>query len=63
LTTHIFDPDDPYIHSDAVFGVKESLLAEFKLTEDPARAKDMAFYGAFWQVEHDFVLAPERKRN
>ena len=30
LTTHIFDPDDPYINSDAVFGVKESLLAEFK---------------------------------
>ncbi|TIU30274.1 MAG: 6-chlorohydroxyquinol-1,2-dioxygenase, partial [Mesorhizobium sp.] len=26
LTTHIFDPDDPYINSDAVFGVKESLL-------------------------------------
>ncbi|MGY5803798.1 intradiol ring-cleavage dioxygenase [Rhizobium sp. LEGMi12c] len=63
LTTHIFDPDDPYIHSDAVFGVKESLLAEFKLTEDPARAKDLGFRGPFWQVEHDFVLAPERKRN
>lgn len=61
LTTHIFDPDDPYIHSDAVFGVKESLLAEFKLTEDPTRAKDLSFRGAFWQVEHDFVLAPERK--
>ena len=30
LTTHIFDPDDPYINSDAVFGVKESLLAEFR---------------------------------
>jgi len=29
LTTHIFDPDDPYIGSDAVFGVKESLLADF----------------------------------
>ncbi|SCB19619.1 intradiol ring-cleavage dioxygenase [Rhizobium hainanense] len=63
LTTHIFDPDDPYIHSDAVFGVKESLLAEFRLTEDPARAKDLGFRGPFWQVEHDFVLAPERKRN
>jgi len=62
LTTHIFDPDDPYIHSDAVFGVKESLLAEFRLTDDPARAKELDFPGAFWQVEHDFVLAPDRKR-
>ena len=38
LTTHIFDPDDPYIHSDAVFGVKESLLAEFRRVEDAERA-------------------------
>ncbi|MEF0942981.1 intradiol ring-cleavage dioxygenase [Rhizobium sp. BR 362] len=63
LTTHIFDPDDPYIHSDAVFGVKESLLAEFRLTDDAARAEAFGFRGPFWQVEHDFVLAPERKRN
>ena len=46
LTTHIFDPDDPYIHSDAVFGVKESLLAEFVKVDDPARAKALEFAGA-----------------
>ncbi len=57
LTTHIFDPDDPYINSDAVFGVKESLLAEFTKTDDPARARDCGFAGPFWDVEHDFVLA------
>ena len=57
LTTHIFDPDDLYINSDAVFGVKESLLAEFKRVDDPARAKDLEFAGPFWEVEHDFVLA------
>lgn len=58
LVTHIFDPDDPYIHSDAVFGVKESLLADFRLTEDPVRARELGFEEKFWQVEHDFVLAP-----
>lgn len=57
LVTHIFDPDDPYINSDAVFGVKESLLAEFRRVDDPARAKDMGFDGWFWEVEYDFVLA------
>ncbi|MBB4187742.1 intradiol ring-cleavage dioxygenase [Sinorhizobium terangae] len=57
LITHIFDPDDPYISSDAVFGVKESLLAEFKRTHDPVRAKEYDFEGDFWEVEHDFVLA------
>ncbi|KQT05469.1 MULTISPECIES: intradiol ring-cleavage dioxygenase [unclassified Rhizobium] len=59
LTTHIFDPDDPYIHSDAVFGVKKSLLAEFRLTDEQERAKELGFGGKFWQVEHDFVLARE----
>jgi catechol 1,2-dioxygenase len=60
LTTHIFDPADPYINSDAVFGVKESLLAEFRKVDDPARAKEIGFDGAFWDVEHDFVLARSR---
>jgi len=58
LTTHIFDPDDRYIESDAVFGVKESLLAEFKRVEDVGRAAGYGFdEGWFWEVEHDFVLA------
>ncbi|SEH74279.1 hydroxyquinol 1,2-dioxygenase [Rhizobium tibeticum] len=57
LTTHIFDPDDPYINSDAVFGVKESLLAEFRRTRDPERSKQYQFAGDFWEVKHDFVLA------
>jgi catechol 1,2-dioxygenase len=57
LTTHIFDPDDPYIDSDAVFGVKASLLAEFRRVDDPERAAELEFTGPFWAVEHDFVLA------
>lgn len=61
LTTHIFDPDDPYINSDAVFGVKESLLAEFNWIEDADRAKAVGFDGPFWDVEFDFVLAREVK--
>ena len=61
LITHIFDPNDPYIDSDAVFGVKQSLLAEFKKVDDPVRAKELEFSNPFWGVEYDFVLA--RKRN
>jgi len=57
LTTHIFDPDDEYLHSDAVFGVKESLIAEFNLVEDPARAQAVGFDGPYWDVEFNFVLA------
>jgi catechol 1,2-dioxygenase len=60
LTTHIFDPDDPYIHSDAVFGVKESLMATFRKI---ASAQELEAAGRddwFWRVEHDFVLEPAR---
>lgn len=59
LITHIFDPDDPYIHSDAVFGVKESLLAKFDLIEDPARISAASFDRPYYEVLHDFVLAPK----
>ena len=58
LVTHIFDPDDPYIASDAVFGVKESLMAEFKPGSDAARVKAAGFTGPYFDTEFDFVLAP-----
>ncbi|MDL2409434.1 intradiol ring-cleavage dioxygenase [Rhizobium calliandrae] len=61
LTTHIFDPHDPYINSDAVFGVKESLLAEFKRVDDPQRSRELEFPGWFWEVDYDFVLARPRE--
>lgn len=60
LVTHIFDPDDPYIASDAVFGVKESLLARFDWTTDADAIAAAGFAGPFWLVEHDFVLSPAR---
>ncbi|MCY4183708.1 MAG: intradiol ring-cleavage dioxygenase [Rhodobacteraceae bacterium] len=58
LTTHIFDPDDPYIHSDAVFGVKESLMAKFDWIEDPASMEALGMTTPFHHVVHDFVLVP-----
>jgi catechol 1,2-dioxygenase len=58
LVTHIFDPDDPYIRSDAVFGVKESLLARFDRITDPAEIAKAGFDRPFYLVTHDFILAP-----
>lgn len=61
VTTHIFDPDDFYIDNDAVFGVKESLLADFVKIEDLAKIAEMGFEGSFyWDVEFDFVLAKKK---
>ena len=60
MITHIFEPNCPYLREDAVFGVKESLVGDFRRIEDPARAGKIGFAGApfFWQVAMDFVLAP-----
>jgi len=55
LTTHIFDPDDPYINSDAVFGVKQSLLARFDWHKAANPVLGVAV--PHWAVTHDFVLA------
>jgi len=58
VTTHIFVPDDPYIDSDAVFGVKQSLLADFVMRDEPNRASELGMLNPFWEVQFDFVLAP-----
>jgi len=58
LVTHIFDPDDDYIHTDAVFGVKKSLMAKFRHITEPDRIAAEGRTGPFYEVIHDFVLAP-----
>lgn len=58
VTTHIFVHDDPYLDSDAVFGVKESLIREFVRHDDPDRAAEFGVANPFWTVETDFVLTP-----
>jgi len=61
VTTHIFDPDDPYIGNDAVFGVKESLLGNFQKIDAEDKRIDMGFDGTFyWDLEFDFRMAPQK---
>jgi protocatechuate 3,4-dioxygenase beta subunit len=62
VTTHIFDSTDKYLDEDAVFGVKNSLIAEFKMHAAPD--DDARKYGAeppFCTCDFDFVLAPAAK--
>lgn len=58
LVTHIVDPDDLYIRSDAVLGVKERLLAKLDRTIGTAEIASIGFDKPFFLVEHDFILAP-----
>ena len=57
VVTHIFVRGDPWIDSDAVFGVKESLIVPFELEEDAGRAREAGVHAPFWTAEFDFALA------
>ena len=57
VTTHIFDSIDPYLTSDAVFGVKDSLICEFKEHKAQTEAaKHHNVPAPFVTTEFDFVL-------
>lgn len=57
VVTHIFTPDCQYLPEDAVFGVKHSLIADFRQVHDAEQAASLEFAAPFWSVEWDFVLA------
>ncbi|MCY3755962.1 MAG: intradiol ring-cleavage dioxygenase [Alphaproteobacteria bacterium] len=59
LVTHIFAHDDPYIDSDAVFGVKEPLLVEFREHDDSERARELGMEAPFCTAGFDIRLARE----
>jgi catechol 1,2-dioxygenase len=57
LVTHVFNKGDPYLESDAVFGVKPSLVVDYR--EQPADhelARRFGFDGPFREARYDFVL-------
>jgi hydroxyquinol 1,2-dioxygenase len=57
VTTHIFDDADPYLDSDAVFAVKDSLICHFvRHDESDEASRQFALDPPFYTVEFDFVL-------
>jgi hydroxyquinol 1,2-dioxygenase len=56
VATHIFVAGDPYIESDAVFGVKPSLIVDF-VEQEPGRAPDGTILDRpFCSIQFDFTL-------
>jgi hypothetical protein len=49
----------PYIESDPVFAVKDSLITDFTLIEDPDQAARYGLTGPFRLARFDVVLPPE----
>ena len=61
LITHIFRKGGTYLDSDAVFGVRSTLIADW-LRHEPGRAPDGSIMEIpFYTLEYDFVLNPANK--
>lgn len=62
LVTEVFPSDDPYLDEDAVFGVREQLVMDYKeqhdLSEIPTQVADTnKIQVPFYTVAFDFILA------
>jgi hydroxyquinol 1,2-dioxygenase len=60
VITHVFPPDCPYLEMDSVFGVKETLIGDFRHIDHPAEARAQGVSNPFWTVEWDMTLAPAK---
>jgi protocatechuate 3,4-dioxygenase beta subunit len=56
VTTHLFVDDSRYLDSDAVFGVKDSLVREFPEIDDPTRAVELGLPNPFRAVDFEVTL-------
>lgn len=58
LVTHLFVAGDEYLESDAVFGVKESLVIDFVRRDSQAEAEQFGVMAPFYLAEYTFRLQP-----
>ena len=58
VTTELFAEGDPYLDSDAVFGVRESLIVQFVRHDSADEAARLNVAAPFYTVDYDFVLEP-----
>ena len=64
LVTELFPSDDPYLDEDAVFGVREQLVMEYRESDDTSALPDDLtirdrLEAPFYVVDFDFVLSDE----
>jgi hydroxyquinol 1,2-dioxygenase len=58
LVTHVFRAGDPYLDSDAVFGVRSTLIADWQRHEPGPAPDGTPLAQPFFTLAFDFVLAP-----
>jgi hydroxyquinol 1,2-dioxygenase len=58
VTTHVFVAGSPYLDSDAVFAVKQTLIRDFAVVDDPAEAAGYGVEAPFRHAHFEVVLQP-----
>jgi protocatechuate 3,4-dioxygenase beta subunit len=56
VVTELYTDDDAYLQTDAVFGVKPSLVVHYDWIDEPARLAQAGRTTPFWELHHDIVL-------
>ena len=59
LTTHLFVANSPYIESDAVFGVRPSLIVDYEKHAAGQAPDGRVMDRAYWSAHYDFCLEPQ----
>jgi hydroxyquinol 1,2-dioxygenase len=59
LVTHLFIDNDPYLDSDVVFGVKNSLITDYSRHDAGTAPDGSTCHRDFLTLNYDFVLNPE----
>lgn len=63
LVTHVFRDGDPYLDSDAVFGVRSSLVADWLRHPAGPTPDGKVLETPFHTLDFDFVLNPARRKD
>lgn len=58
LTTEVFNEGDEYLDNDAVFGVKDSLVLDWRVNESREDAERVGLAAPFHEINYDIVLEP-----
>ena len=60
VITHVFVEGDPHLDGDAVYAVKDSLVAKYKKVNNPDEAKKLGMPNPFLKLNFDFTLSPDK---
>ena len=58
LTTHLFDSDSDYLDSDAVFGVRDSLIVDYARHAAGTAPDGRVMNKTYYSTQYDFKLVP-----